>query len=255
MNISKRVFTLILALTAICTMLAVTVEASLAENAIRAAAKKSRYVFVTFYKANDSASKQMLADVKSIKSKFANRADFVSVDVAGKANREVVSRYGADRSRIPLTIVAAPNGAVTAGYPGQIDRSKLSSAFVSDGTAAVLKVMQNRKLAVVCLQGSKTKHNKECLATARGLKSDSRLGGAVEIVTIDPSDRSESKLLKQLGINGKSSNAQLVVLAPPGKTVGKFDGSAKKDTVVASLMKSLSGGCGGGSCGPGSCGN
>jgi len=240
---------------AACTVFSVTAEArtSSAENAIRAAAKQNRYVFVTFYKNNDSASKEMLADVKSIQGKFANRADFVSVDVGDKANRQVVTRYGADRSPIPLTIVIAPNGAITAGFPREIKKTDFSDVFVSDGTAAVLKVMQNRKIAAVCLESSRTKYNKQCSATARGVRSDSMLGGAVETVTIDPSDRSESKLLKQWAVNSDSANAQLVVIAPPGRVVGKFDGAASKDSVMASLMKSLSGGCGGGSCGPGGC--
>lgn len=241
-----------LVLGAACITFSAKAEAS-AESAIRAAARQNQYAFVTFYKSNDSDSKEMLADVKSIQGKYDSRADFISVNVGDKANRSVVSRYGADRSPIPLAIVIAPNGAITGGFPRQINKSKVSDAFVSDGTAAVLKVLQGRKIAAVCVQSSRTKNNKQCQATARGVKSDSRLGGAVEIVKIDPSDRSESKLLKQWGVNANSGNAQLVVVAPPGKVVGKFDGAASKDSVMSSLMKSLSGGCGGGSCGPGGC--
>jgi len=239
----------------VCTVFSAAAESRTpsAADAIRAASKANRYVFVTFYKSNDSASKEMLADVRSIQVKLANRAAFVSVDVGDKANRQVVSSYGADRSPIPLTIVIAPNGAITAGYPREIKKTDFSGVFVSDGTAAVLKVMQNRKIAAVCIESSRTKYNKECSATARSVKSDSRLGGAMEIVTINPSDRSESKLLKQWGVNDNSANAQLVVIAPPGRVVGKFDGSTTKASVMASLMKSLSGGCGGGSCGPGGC--
>jgi hypothetical protein len=208
---------------------------------------------VTFYKNNDSASKEMQADAKSIQGKFGNRASFVSLNVDDKTNRDVVSRYGADRSPIPLTIVVAPNGAITAGFPREIKKNDFSDVFVSDGTAAVLKVMQDRKIAAVCVQSSKTKHNQECLATAREVKSDSRFGGAVEVLTIDPSGKSESKLLKQWGVND-SANAQLVVVAPPGKVVGKFDGVATKLYVMANLTRALAGGCGGGTCGPGGCG-
>lgn len=229
-------------------------EASNAEAAIRAAAKQNRYVFVTFYKNNDSASKEMLANVNSIRGKYANRAEFVSVNVSDKANRAIVSQYGADRSPNPLTLVVAPNGAITAGFPRQINMSRVPDAFVSDGTAAVLKVMQDRKIAAVCVQSAKTRYNKQCSAAALGVKSDSRLGGAVQVVTIDPSDRSESKLLKQWGVNTGSANAQLVVVAPPGRVLGKFDGAASKATVMAGVMKSLGGGgCSGGSCGPGGC--
>ncbi len=220
-----------------------------AEAAIRAAAKHSRYVFVTFVKGNDAANKAMLASVKSIQGKYASRADFTTVDVADSANKAVVSRYGADRSPLPLTIVIASNGAVTAGFPKQIKTTDMTSVFVSDGTAAVLKVLQSGKLAAVCIEGSKTSHNKECLATARGLKSDSRLGGAVEVLTIDPLDRAEAKLMKEWKLDAGASDAQIVVVGPPGKFMGRFDATTSKDSIVASLMKSMSGGCcGGGSC-------
>lgn len=224
-----------------------------AESAIRAAAKQNHYVFVTFYKSNDSDSTQMLSDAKSIKAKLGNRAEFVSVDTGDRSNRALLSRYGADRSPIPLTIVIAPNGAITGGFPRQIKNTDFSDVLVSDGTAAVLKAIQARRIAAVCLESSRTKFNKQCSATADGVKSDVRLGGAVDIVKIDPSDRSESRLMKQWKISTDSPNAQLVVVVPPGAVVGRFDGASSKDSVVASLMKSLSGGCGGGSCGPGGC--
>lgn len=238
-----------------CTLLGTATEAgtSPADNSLRSAAKKNRYAFVTFYRNNISASKDMLSDVKSIQKKLASRADFISVDVGDKANRQVVPRHGADRSPIRLTIVIAPNGAITGGFPREIKKTDFSDVFVSRGTAAVLKVMQSRKMAAVCIESSRTKCNKQCSATARGVKSDSRLGGAMEIVTIDPSDRSEAKLLKQWGVSGDSANAQLVLVALPGGIVGKFDGAASKDVVMGNLMKSMSGGCSGGSCGPGGC--
>jgi len=252
-NRTVRLTAITAAIVAIFSTVAVAGTTS-AEDAIWSAAKQHRYVFVTFYKNNDSASKTMLADVKSIQGKLANRADFVSVNVADKADRAVVTRYGADRSPMPLTIVVAPNGAVTAGFPRMINKNNISGAFVSDGTAEVIKVLQDGKMAVVCLESSRTNHNSECTATARALKSDSRLGGAVEIVTIDPSNRSESTLMKQWKVDTGSRDAQLVVAAPPGKFIGKFDATASKDTIVASITKAMSGGCcGGGSCGSGGC--
>ncbi|OFX13378.1 MAG: hypothetical protein A2Z18_01900 [Armatimonadetes bacterium RBG_16_58_9] len=228
-------------------------KTSPAETAIRAAAKQNRYAIVTFYKKSDAASTKMLAEVKKLQAKYSSRANFVKVDVDNKVHQNVLSQYGADRSPIPLTLVIAPNGAITAGYPNEIKKTDLSDAFVSTGMAEVLKVLQSGKLAAVCVQNSKTKHNKESLDAAEGLKSDQRFTGAVEIVRIDPSDKGESKFIQQCKADANSDDAQLVVIAPPGRIVGRFDGATSKDAVVASLMKSLGGGGGGGSCGPGGC--
>ena len=230
-------------------------KASPAETAIGAAAKQNRYVFVTFYRKGDDASKKMQNTMKSAQVKLSSRASFVSVDVDDPVQQGVVSRYGADRSPIPLTLVVAPNGAVTAGYPSEIKKTNYSDAFVSDGMASVLKVLQDQKLAAVCVQGSGTRNNKKSLATAEELKAAPELGGAVEIVKIDPSDRTESRFLKMCQVDTRSTDAQLLVLAPPAKLVGKFGGAATKDTIMTSLKSSLAGsGCGGGSCGPSGCG-
>mgnify|MGYP005845373963 CR=1 FL=1 len=230
-------------------------KVSHAETAISVAAKQSRYVFVTFYRKDDDASTKMQAALKPVQAKLSHRASFVSVDVDDPAQQDVVSKYGADRSPIPLTLVIAPNGAVTAGFPNEIKKTDFSDVFVSDGLAGTLKVLQSQKLAVVCVQGPRTKHNKTSFATAEELKTDPALGGAVEIVKVDPSDRSESKFMKMCQVDTRSTDAQLLVLAPPGRLVGKFDGTDTKDTIMASLRASLGGGgCGGGGCGPSGCG-
>lgn len=228
--------------------------ASGAEAAIQAAAKQNRYVFVTFYKGNDTASKSMQASVKSIRGKLTNRADFVSVDVGKQANKAIVTRYGADRSPMPLTIVLAPNGAITAGFPQQIKNTDMSGVFVSNGMASVLKVLQSGKIAAVCFQNSKTKHNKESLAAAQGLNNQTQFRGAVEVVKIDSSDRSEAKFIQTCKADAGSDSAQIVVIAPPGRVVGKFDGTATTDSMAATITKAFSsGGCGTGSSGAGGC--
>ena len=220
-------------------------KASPAETAIQAAARQNRYALVTFYKQNDAASTKMLADARKLQAKHANRANFVSADVGNAINKGLVSRYGADRSAMPLTLVIAPNGAVTAGYPTEIMKTDISDAFVSNGMASVLKVLQSGKLAAVCLQNSRTKHNKESLAAAAGLNAQAQLRGAVEVVKIDPSDRSEAKFIQTCKANAGSESAQIVIIAPPGRIMGTFDGTATTDTMMATLSKAFSGGgCG-----------
>lgn len=230
-------------------------KTSPAETAIKAAARQHRYVFLTFYEKNDAASTKMLAEARKLQTKYSRRANFVSADVSNAIHQALISRYGADRSPMPLTLVIAPNGAITAGFPKAIDKTDLSDVFVSTGMENVLKVLQDGKLAVVCLQNSKTKNNKENMAAAESLKSDQRFAGVVEVVKIDPSDRSEAKFMQQCKVDTDSSGAQLIVFAPPGRIVGRFAGTATTESITASLMKSLSGGtCGGGGCGSGGCG-
>jgi hypothetical protein len=224
-------------------------KASGAETAIQAAAKQNRYVFATFYKKNDAASTKMLVAAKKLQAKHSGRASFVSADVGNAIHKELVSRYGVDRGPLPLTLVIAPNGAITGGYPNEIKKTDLSEDFVSTGMADVLKVLQSGKLAAICLQNSQTKHNKESFDAAEGLRSDTRLANLVVIVNIDPSDKAESKFMSVCKADTNASEAQLVVIVPPGKIVGKFNGATSKETVLASVIKS----CSSGSCGPSGC--
>jgi hypothetical protein len=229
-------------------------KASPAGAAMQAAAKRNRYVIATFYKKNDPASTKMLAEARKLQAKYSNRASFVAISVGNPADQPLVTRYGADRSPLPLTLVIAPNGAVTAGYPTQINKTDLSEAFVSSGMADVLKVLQSGKLAAVCLQSSRTKHNKESLAAAEGLNKQAQLRGAVEVIKIDPSDPAEAKFMKTCKVDAGSDSAQIVVIAPPGRVVGTFGGTATTGSMMAALAKSLGGGCGTGGCGPSGCG-
>lgn len=225
-------------------------KSSQAEAVIRAAAQKGRYVFVTFYKRNSAASTKMLADVKKIQSKLSRRASFTTVDVGNSAHRALVQRYGVNRSPIPLTIVLAPNGAVTAGFPTAIKKTDFSAVFVSKGKAEVLKTLQYQKLAVVCLQNTKTKHNKESLEAARGLVSEMGFSGASRIVQIDPKNRAEAGFLREFKVNTGSREAQIVIIAPPGTVLGRFSGAVSTDRIVASLNQTLGINSSSGSCGP-----
>ena len=225
-----------------------------AEAAIKAAAAKHRYVVVTFYKKSDAASDWALEAVRSSKAKLSARADFATADVGSQANQALLKRYGLNAATVPITLVIAPNGAVTGGISGRAEPDKVKAAFVSDGMANVLKVLQSGKIVLVCVQNGKTKLSKESLKAATAFKADSRLPGAVDIVKIDPSNRAEAKFLGLCKVDPKGPNAQIVMIAPSGMIVGRFPGQTTKDTMYASLQTALksSSGCGPGAS-PGCC--
>jgi len=183
---------------------AAATKSSPAETALQVAARQKRYVFLTFYKRNDPASTKMLADAKALQAKHSDRANSAIADVGNSVHQALVTRYGADRSHVPLTLVIAPNGAVTASFPSAINRTDLSDVFVSNGMADVFKVLQDGRLAAICMQNSKTKLNKESLAGAEGLKYGAQFRDALEIVKVDPSDAAEAKLVQSCRISPSS---------------------------------------------------
>lgn len=253
MRLTRLAIACLLILVSATAVFAAASSSTSAEAVIRAAAKQNRYVFVTFYKRGDTASTKMLADVKKIQAKLSKRASFTTADVGDSSHQALIKRYGVDRSPVPILLVLAPNGAATAGFPNAIKKTDFSSVFVSKGKAGVLKALQDQKLAVLCLQNSKTKHNKQSLAAAKGLMKDPQFEGLVQIVQIDPKSSAESTFLRGLKVNTNSKEAQIVVLASAGSVLGKFAGASTTDGIVAAVNKAL--GCGssggGGGCAPG----
>jgi hypothetical protein len=222
-------------------------KTSPAETAIQAAMKQNLYVFLTFYKKNDAASASMLEEVKKLQAKYSDRASFVSADIGGTAERPLAWQYSATASTTPLTLVIAPNGAVTARFYITINPTALPDAFVSKGMADLLKVLQDGKLAAVCIQSAKTKMNNEVVAAAEGLREGAQFRGALDIVKIDLSDSSEAKVVQKCKVDPNSENAQLVILAAPDRILGTFDGTATCESIGTTLIAALRGGtCGGG---------
>lgn len=239
--------------------IALAAKPSEAESALAAAAKQNRYMFVTFFKGMDDSTAKMIREVNgTVQDKLSDRASFISVDIGIRANGDLVVQYDADRARLPLTVVIAPNGALTAGYqeqiPAEVLKAGFRDAFVSPGMAQVLKALQDGKLAAVCFQSSKTEHNKESTAAAKGLFKDKNFSGAVELIRIDPAAGGETRLLEICSVDASTSEAQLVIIAPPGKVIGAFPGAITKEEVISKMTEATGGGCSSGNCGPGGCG-
>lgn len=224
---------------------------SAAERAVNDAAAKHRYAILTVYRPKDAASDTMRAAVKAQRARVTSRADLVEANIDDTANQTLITRFGLEKAPVPITLVVAPNGAVTGGFPQELKADvNLAKSFVSSGMANVLKVLQDGKLAIVCLQNNKTTLNAKNQALARELAADPQLASISSIQTMDPADRTEADFYKQCGVTTGTRKAQVLLLVPPGKVVGVFDGDTAKDAVMAQLVSA----CGGGGCGPSGCG-
>jgi len=222
-----------------------------AERAVDKAAAKHRYAIITVYRQQDPASDTMRAVVKAKQARVVSRADLVEVDRDNAANQALITRLGLEKAPIPIALVVAPNGAVTAGFPNEMKSDvNLAKSFVSTGMSNVLKVLQGGKLAVVCLQNSRTALNTKNQALAKAIAADPQLASVSEVLTMDPADRMEADFYKQCKVTTGTKNAQVLLLVPPGKVVGVFDADTSKDAVMAKIQSA----CSGGSCGPSGCG-
>jgi hypothetical protein len=154
---------------------------------------------------------------------------------------------------MPLVLAVAPNGAITGGFPEEFEEAQLLGAFASRGEEKSLKALQERKVVLLCVQNGKTKLNAEAMKGVEDFKADPNYGPFTEVVSLDPTDPSESEFLKMLQVVPQTASAVTVCLVPPGRAVARLTGETSKEAILTAL--SSGGGCGPGGCGPSGCGN
>jgi len=229
--------------------------ASKGMTAIQRAAGADKYLFVFFWREKSQQTDAMWSVFQSAMSKVADRAEPVAINVSDPAEKPMVAKFGVDRSPLPLVLALAPNGAITKGFPTRFTEDQLAQAFVSPGTAKVLKGLQARKLVLLSVQ-SRSPYVRQ-VSLQQGVAdfaADARYAGATEIVAIDPADPAEASFLQDLQVDPRAAGQTTVLLAPPGSVVGTFTGNVTKEQLVAKLASAQSGCCPGGKCGPGGCG-
>jgi len=222
--------------------------------AMERAAAAEKYVFIFFHKMNDPQTQAMRPVFDAFKTKVGERAEFVVVDTKDVSERDIVTKFDAKRSPMPLVMAIAPNGAVTGGFPLKFTEELLMGAFVSPSTSACLKALQDGKMILLCVQNETTKYAKESMQAAGAVKSDPKYGKTVEIVIVDPADAAEARAMKRLKIDPKQVEAITVLMAPPGTINSRIQGAASKKSLVAAVQaaqaKAKGGCCPGGKCGP-----
>jgi len=222
--------------------------------ALEAAAGRNRYLFIFFWKDNDQNALAMSRVFTSAMRNLSQWADSVAVQIADPAEKQIVDKFDVGRAPMPLVLALAPNGAVTKGFPVTFNEQQLRQAFVSPCTAKCLRAIQQRKLVVLCVQNQATQLNRVALKGVQDFKADPRFGQATEVVFLNPADTAEAKFLQGFQVDPRTATAVTLLLAPPGGTIGKFEGAVTKEALLAKLTASQSNPCAGGQCGPNGCG-
>ena len=218
--------------------------------ALDAASSSQRYLFVYAWKTDDERTQAMRKTFRAFIGDVAGRADCVELSVAAGTDKSFVDKYCLSRAPMPLVLAFAPNGAITNAFPQQFSRDDLTAGFVSNGTANCMKLLQDGKLVVLCVQNARTQANEAALAGVEEFCRDERYRSAMEVITIDPADTAEAPFLNDLQISSNTSIAITVLLAPPGSPIAKFEGATTMDAFLEAITKASSGCCPGGQCGP-----
>jgi hypothetical protein len=213
--------------------------------ALDAAAKAHKYLFVFFYAGQDTHTGDMNGVFQAAMARLTDRADSIAVSLADPAEKPLVDKYGVSRAPMPFVLAIAPNGAATHGFPTQWDENQLQQAFVSPCTAKCMKVIQERRMILLCVQNGRTQSNAAAMQGVNEFKADPQYAAGTEVVALNPADQAEAGFLQALQVDPQTTTAVTLLVTPPGSPVARFVGAVTKDEIIAKIKAAQAG------CGPG----
>lgn len=204
-----------------------------AEQAILRAAEQNQPLFLMFYKDRSPAGDKMSEVLSSHPAVTSQEATWAAIRVTDPAERTVVEKYKVSRAPMPVVVTLYPNGAITGAFPTHVTREQLSSCLVSPKAAESLKLLQENRLVLICVQNSPD----QALPTAvKEFSADPHFAARTSVIAVSAQDATEASFLTSMGLSSSQISSPVTVfLAPPGVHVGTFAASASKTELVTEL--------------------
>lgn len=201
-----------------------------AQQVLAQSAEQGKFTFIVFYRADDDATRAMAQVVTETVTKHAGQAVQLFVQITNPAEQAIVKQFDVARAPMPMTLVTAPNGAITGVFPQQAAEAQLATAFVTPAMSHCMKAMQAGKLVFLCVQ---TTPQPTVPQAVNEFLADPQFKDRGNIVLVNAADPAEAQLLAELELGG----ANTVFFAPPGVLVGKFGFASTKTEIAGALHK------------------
>lgn len=198
-------------------------------------AAKDQGKFLMVYAYQDQKESLVLDSFTALRNTYPDRIDSLLINILAPGEAWLVNAYNLRYAPLPMILVIAPNGAITGSFPKPIAEGQLQTALCSPVTQECLLAFQQRKLVALCIQGSGTRDNQAALDGVTQLAGDPVYGKMTQVIKLDPADPEETLLLKQLGLTEPPSTALTLILAPPGKLIGRWEGPTTRESLVNRL--------------------
>lgn len=211
---------------------------------------KSVFLVVTdkYSQGNEDLIKKAEDAQKTVK-----KSEVIKLDRDDAANADLVSKYQLASAPLPLVLVIAPNGVVTAGYTSQQASTELLiSAIPSPKKAEVLQVINEGKSVFIVVSSKNMATKSNLVSTCQ--QACFEMEKKAKIVEIDLDDPGEKAFMEELKINQSITEPQTYVVNSKGQVTGNFNSDVNSSTLIATATKVPSSGCcppgSGKSCGP-----
>lgn len=168
------------------------------------------------------------------------------------ANADLVVKYRLAGAPLPLILVIASNGVVTAGFlPNQATPDLLVKAIPSPKKADVLKTLSDGKSVFIVVTGKSMAEKNTIMNTCQ--QACIEMENNAKMIEISLDDPKETQFLTELKVNMTAKEPTTYVINSKGQITGTFTDDVNSTTLVASAKKVAASGCcpgGSKSCGP-----
>jgi hypothetical protein len=180
---------------------------------------QGKFSYIVFYRNDDELTQTMAQVVKDAAAKQPDAVTSRFVQITNPADAAIVAQFNMGRAPMPLTLVAAPNGAVTGVFRKHVTEEQLAGAFVTTSMSHCMKAMQDGKLVFLALQTTPDPEFKE----------------RVIVGPVQAADPAEAQLLGELKIGAGPNQPTVAFFAPPGVVVGTFGAASNKAEITGAL--------------------
>lgn len=202
-------------------------------TAVPAVSHSPKFRLILFWKEDNATTREMTDALQRAVAQRSQRAECISVNVNDASQRPIVDRYHAERAPMPMVLCVAPNGAVTGGITRQITDEAIEKVLVTPAMTEATKALQDKRIVVI-----HTKRDPRIAlpAGAAGFVADPAFKERTTVVNVGLDDPVEARFVKEMEFKPEEvSDSMVVVLAPPGVLVGKYQGTVTADTIAADL--------------------
>lgn len=210
---------------------------------LEAAKAKGLFFVGLFFDEADAVVKDAETSLKLAVEAGEGRAAYGRVDLSLSGQAAIIRDLDLARLPMPVALVVAPSGAVTKTFvikdSTSVDPQEVLAGFVTPAHAEVLAAFQEGKLVVVDLRPALPAASRpmDPLVGIDALFNDKEASANLVRVTMDAEDPREKAFLAQFKGEAMSLPPTLLVLAPPGKEVGRLSGAVTKDGILAIVSK------------------
>jgi hypothetical protein len=220
---------------------------------IETANKAGKAVFLVVTDAENANTVKAIEIANKAQLQYKN-STVLRMNRSDAANAEFVAKNRLSGAPLPLILVIAPNGVITAGFTtDKATPEALVAAIPSPKKADVQKYLSQGKsvFIVVTNKSMSTKDNvmNTCQQACIEMENNAKM---IEISLDDPK---EKQFLTELKVDIAATEPMTYVINSKGQITGAFNDDVNSTTLVASAKKVAASGCGPAGCGSGkSCG-